>query len=160
MKGEMTAGPRQQVAFDFATSRHDFPPDKLHGGLEVMEPEVLGGVHAEHVPHHRGLWAQRDERVRQERVVGRTQTVSGHQHGLGAVHLVQNAERRASVAHALQRTSVVVQTAVAVSVPRGDFHYRHFGNVARLSFQSEHATWKPRRTTLAIEHCDSAATGK
>lgn len=136
----MTAGSSQQVAFNLTPFRHHFFPDELHGGLEVMEPEVLGGVHAEHLPHHRRLGAERDERVRQQRPVCRAQTVPGHQHRFRAGHLVQHAQRRTDVAHALQRAPVVVHSAVAAPVTRFDGVHRDLGHVAGLAFQSEHAT--------------------
>lgn len=137
---EMTAGSGQQVAFNLAPFRDHFLSDKLHGGLEVMEPKVLGSVHAKHLPHHRRLGAERDERVRQQRPVCRAQTVPGHQHRLRASHLVQHAQRGTDIAHALQRASVVVHAAVAAPVARVDGVHRDLGHVAGLAFQSEHAT--------------------
>lgn len=98
---KMTARPGQQVALHLASFQHHLSPDELHCGLEVVKSEVFGGVHIEHVPHHRSFRAQRDERVWQQGRVGRTQTVPGHQHGLRAVYLVQNTQRRSYVTHAL-----------------------------------------------------------
>lgn len=137
---EMTAGSGQQIAFNLASFRDHFLPDELHGGLKVMEPEVLGGVHTEYLPHHRRLGAERDERVRQQRAVCRAQTVPGHQHRLRAGHLVQHAQRRTDVAHALQRAPVVVHAAVAAPIARVDGVHCDLGHVTGLTFQSKHAT--------------------
>lgn len=98
---EMATRTRQQVALDLTSFRHHLSPDELHGGLEVVKSEVFGGVHVGYVPHHRSLRAQRDERVRQQGRVGRTQTVPWHQHGFRSVHLVQNTQKRSDVTHAL-----------------------------------------------------------
>lgn len=148
----MASGPGQQVAFDFATFRHHFAPDELHGGFEVVEPEVFGGIHVEHVPHHRGLRAQRDERVRQQGRVGRTQTVPGHQHRLRAVHLVENSQRRTDVSHALQSASIFVHATKTTPVSRIDFQYGDFCHVAGLSLQSEHATLKQTSVSVFLSN--------
>jgi len=130
---EVAAGPGQQVALHLAPSRDHFPPDELHGGFEVVEPKIFGGVHVEHVPHHRGLRAQRDERVRQKGRVRRAQTMSGHQHCFWTGHFVQNPQRRTDVTHALQGAPVFVQTAVTTPVSRANLEYRDFSHVAGLS---------------------------